>query len=270
MRFNWYFSFFCREILGIDLKHITLDDTNMRTRLLAFIAECNDPFAREVCYHPECWRKYVRPIDNSSSTSLPLQGVRRQEVDQKMLQHVKSVIFEENEPRTLTGLLKDYNQLLDNHNFQRCEKSSNLRRMLEKEFGDRICFHVRFQKNQSTIVYDVSNGGSFIEAAINAWGVSEDNLINNVAKRLESSLKESTPLSWPPHAEDLESVAEPPLQLVKLLTWLQNTAKKIDPGACDDSRIVALADILHAFITKKRSIFQVGISTSYTNTCIIF
>lgn len=61
--------------------------------------------------------------------------------------------------------------------------------MLEKEFGDKIDFHVKFQKNQSTIVYDVSNAGSFIEAAINAWGVSQDSLINNVHRRLQSSLK---------------------------------------------------------------------------------
>lgn len=134
--------------------------------------------------------------------------------------------------------------------------------MLEKEVGDRFGFRVRFQKNQSTIVYDVSNGGSFIEVAINTWGVSEDNLIKYVARRLQSSWKESTPLSCP--------LAQPPLQFVRLLTYLQSPAKKIDRGACDDSRIVALVDIFDAFITKKRSIFQVGISKSYTNTYIVF
>ena len=111
----------------------------------------------------------------------------------------------------MTGLLKNYNQLLDDPNFQRCEKTSNLRRMLEKGFGDKIGFHVRFQKNQSMIVYDVSNGGSFIKAALNAWGISGDNLINNVFRRLQSFLKDSKPLLWPPLAKDLESVAEPPL-----------------------------------------------------------
>lgn len=65
----------------------------------------------------------MHPFNNDSSSSLPLQNVRRHKVYQKMLQHVKLVIFEENEPRTLTGLLKDYNQLLDNNRFQRCEKA---------------------------------------------------------------------------------------------------------------------------------------------------
>ena len=58
--------------------------------------------------------------------------------------------------------------MLSNHNFPKCEQTSKLKSILEKEFGDAIGFHNRFQKNQSSIVYDVSKGGSYIEAAINA------------------------------------------------------------------------------------------------------
>lgn len=94
--------------------------------------------------------------------------------------------------------------------------------MLEKEVGDRFGFRVRFQKNQSTIVYDVSNGGSFIEVAINTWGVSEDNLIKYVARRLQSSWKESTPLSCP--------LALPPLQFVRLLLACKVLLRKLIEG----------------------------------------
>lgn len=78
-----------------------------------------------------------------------------------MLTHVRKVIFQDNEPRTLKGLLEDYNHLLSNYNFKKCERTSVLKTLLQKEFKDANGFHNRFQKNQSCIVYDVSKGGNY-------------------------------------------------------------------------------------------------------------
>ena len=111
----------------------------MKSRLVTFIAACTDPFADEIRYHPTCWRKYIRPTSDDYN-SIPYQNVQRMEIDQLMFIHVRKVIFQDNELRTLKGLLDDYNYLLSNHNFPKCERTSKLKSILEKEFGDTIGF----------------------------------------------------------------------------------------------------------------------------------
>ena len=59
--------------------------------------------------------KYISIKDNDNE--LPYQNVQFEEAKQLFLKHVKKVIFEENEPRTLKGLMDDYNDILTNHNF---------------------------------------------------------------------------------------------------------------------------------------------------------
>ena len=148
-----------------------MEDTNLRERLLVFISSCSDPFATEIRYHPECWRRYLSNV-KVSDERLPFQNVHIEEVKQLFLNHVSKVIFEENEPRTLKGLMDDYNGMMTNYNFQAINRTANIKEMLEKEFGESIGFHNRLHKNKSAIVYDVSKARSFIELAINFWRVS--------------------------------------------------------------------------------------------------
>ena len=63
-------------------------------------------------------------------------------------------------------------------------KTSTIKNMIQKEFNKEIGFHNRYHKNKSTIVYDTSSGGSFVEAAIHSWGVDDEQLLNTVARRL--------------------------------------------------------------------------------------
>ena len=153
--------------------------------------------------------------------SIPYQNVQRMEIDQLMFIHVRKVIFQDNEPRTLKRLLDNYNHLLSNHNFPKCERTSKLKSILKKEFGDVVGFHNRFQKNQSSIVYDASKGGSYIEAAINAWGISDDDLLRNIASRLRKKTKNFTNLTWPPHPKHLDTTPDMPEVLLKFLIWLK-------------------------------------------------
>ena len=152
------------------------------------ITGCTDSFATEIRYHPACWRKYISNTKNEVE-DLPYQNVQLQEVKQLLFNHAKNVIFEENEARTLKGLLEDYNKMLENYNFKRCERMSILKEMLQKKFGQSIGFHNCFQKNQSYIVIDVSRGGTYIEATSNFWRISEDDMLKNVAKTLKEKAK---------------------------------------------------------------------------------
>jgi len=101
-----------------------------------------------------------------------------------------------NEPRTLNGLLLDYQNMMSNFGLSIYSiKTSRIKELLINEFKDKIGFHKRYQRNQSTIVYDASQGSSFIEAAIYTWGVSDEQLINTVARCLKSQMTSSTQLA---------------------------------------------------------------------------
>ena len=165
-----------------------------------------------------------------------------------MFIHVGKVIFQDNESRTLKGLLDDYNHLLSNHNFPKCERTSKLKSILKKEFGDVVGFHNRFQENQSSIVYDVSKGGSYIEAAINAWGISDDDLLRNVASRLRNKTKNFTNLTWPPHPKHLDTTPDMPEVLLKFLVWLKYPTRKPEECTMNNPQIVALGDLLLAYL----------------------
>ena len=70
------------------------------------------------------------------------------------------------ELRTLKGLLADYNEMLDNHNMTTCNNTTSLKRLLQKQFGNILGFHKRYHANKSTIVYDTTCGGSYVESAM--------------------------------------------------------------------------------------------------------
>ena len=120
----------------------------MRSRLVTFMDACNDPFATEIRYHPNCWRKYI----TYSEKNIPLQGVKYEEVKIMMINHIKDNIFVRNELRTLVNLLHDYNQLLRNFNFEAIERTSSLKTMIDAEFGETVGFYQGIQKNRSWTV----------------------------------------------------------------------------------------------------------------------
>ena len=226
----------------------------MKSRLVTFIAPSTDPFADEIRYHPICWRKYICPTSNDYD-SLPYQNVQRMKIYQLMFIHVGKVIFQGNQPRTLKRIFGNYNHLLSNHTFPKCERTSKLKSILEKEFGDAIGFHNRFQKNQSSIIYNVSKGGSFIEATINAWRISDDDLLHNVASQLRNKTKNFTNLTWSPHPKHQDNLPDMPEELLKFLVWLKYPTCKPEECTMNNSYIVALEDLLLTYIVNKQTKF---------------
>ena len=229
-------------------------DAATRDRILAFIRECNDPFARDVRYHKKCWMNNVRQLYDADDLS-HCQDLRPQEATALFINHVKECIFENKEPRTLAGLLSDYNNIRHNFNMEKVTNRATVRVILEKEFGASIGFHRRYQANQSIIVYDKSAGGDFIEAAINAWGIDDELLLQNTAKRLREKFSTQVPYSWPPGAESMERFTEPPLLIRKFISWLS------DPSTsnCEksDSSVLMLSDLIWSQLTGKRTSLKV-------------
>lgn len=86
------------------------------------------------------------------------------------------------------------------------------------EFSDRIGFHFPYQRNQSDLVYDMSGGGSYVEAALSSIDVSSEQLVRNVAKRLRDDIISVKLVPWPSRVEELEEEEELSPLMVQLLS----------------------------------------------------
>ena len=104
---------------------IYIEDDTVKQRLDALITSIPDAhtaFGLEIRYHRSCWRTYVS--DHKTLT-------------EESAQHLQ-VIFEDHEFRTLQGLLKDYKRVVANYGHDPQVKSSYLKELLQKEFGESI------------------------------------------------------------------------------------------------------------------------------------
>ena len=243
------------------LHTVHLEDRTMRERLDTLIESIPDAqrvFGLEIRYHRKCWRKYVSNIKQlTDETTQHLQHVNLREVQTICFDHVRQVIFEDNEFRTLQGLMKNYMRIISNYGHNSTVQSSYLKELLVKEFGESIGFHERNRKNVSELVYDTSAGAAYIEASISSLGVSNEQLILNVASRLKQQVLDTHNLPWPPYIHELERNENLSDLLVKLITWLKC------PSMCavDDSPVVrSIASLLTSYITGKRTAFKVNIS----------
>lgn len=242
---------------------VYLQDSRMRDRILTLIDAIPDPFAAEIRYHRSCWKKYVSPSKSSEEDQLHVQDIRLFEVREMFFKHVRQIVFEDHELRTLQSLLSDYKALLRNYGFDPSgKKSSNIKEMLQEEFGEKIGFHNRYRKNESALVYDTSAGGSYIEAAIYSLGVSDDQLLNNVARRIKEALVSIPGMAWPPSVEELETPQAPDDMLLKFLTWLKTPHMQNFEECSRDPVIHALASLLLSYVTGKSSVFQTQLSVT--------
>ena len=72
----------------------------------------------------------------------------------------------------------------------------------------------RPQRNYSELVYDMSGGGSYVEASLSSIGVSSEQLVHEC---LRDDMKSIKPVPWPPRVEELEEEEELSPFMLKLL-----------------------------------------------------
>jgi len=135
--------------------------------LIASIPDCETAFGLEIRYHHSCWRRYIsdhKPLSDESTQHL--QGVNLREAQALFFHRIRQVIFEDHVFRTLQSLLQIYKRIISNHGHNSVVKSSYLKEILIKEFGEDIGFHECSQKNVSELVYDKTAVGTYVEAAV--------------------------------------------------------------------------------------------------------
>lgn len=126
-----------------------------------------------------------------------------------------------------------------------------------KEFGDEIEFHERLQKNASEVVFDTAAGGTYIEAALCSIGVSDQQLMKNVAEQIHKNVLETRTVQWPPFIHELEKKEKLDELLSQMITWMK-CPEKI---SIDDSAIVRMiVSILTSYITGNCTTFQANMA----------
>jgi len=101
-------------------------------------------------------------------------------------------------------------------------KSSYLKELLINVYQDTVGFKERREMNKCEWVYDVRGGGDYIDAAMSSLGISDEQLLQNVAQRVSKREKSTPTVAWPPNnVDDLEEGEEVCKLLVQLLTWLK-------------------------------------------------
>lgn len=237
---------------------IVLQDDKMRDRINRLIDSVTDPFSTEIRYHHKCWLKYVGAYQKLSVEEQPmvLNQVTFREAQTTFLNHTRRVICESHEIRTLQGLLSDYKNIVGNYGFPTSGvKSSYVKELLLREFGDKIGFHVRPQKNESEVVYDTDGGASYIEATISSLGISNEQLVENVASKLRSEIKQMKPIPWPPQVAELEQEETLPTLVVQVISSLKKP--KHDEH---DSKACALASMITYYVNGKPTITTTNLS----------
>ena len=162
------------------------------------------------------------------------------------VQHVQATVFDLHEPRTLQGLFIDYKNILSEFGQEvNAIKTSFIKSILENKFDDSIGFHDRFQKNESTLVFDATRCGSFLESAIICWGLSPEQLMKNVALQIKEKAKHLQQMQWPPTIEEACEKMDDNL-LTEFVSWLRSP----NPNEVKDlPKVYAIASLLQSFIT---------------------
>ena len=240
---------------------VRLEDKETRMRLdtlIASIPDCHTAFGLEIRYHRKCWREHIsdkKPLTNESSQHL--QHVNLREAQALFFEYIQQVIFKDHEIRTLQSLLQDYKRIISNYGHDSAVKSSYLKDILIKEFQDDIEVHERPHRNVSEIVYDTRAAGTYIEAALLSLGISDEQLLKNVASRLNKQISQTNTIPWPPLIPEVEREEEYIELIMKLITWLKYPNKKV----VDESpRVRTISSILTSYVTGKRTAFATNLS----------
>ena len=86
-----------------------VQDPELKLRLQTCVNSISDPFSTEIWYHDSCRKECLRPIFSTDETSeRNLQDVTEKDVEQNFINYVNETIVNDEEPRTLKNLCKDY------------------------------------------------------------------------------------------------------------------------------------------------------------------
>ena len=96
-------------------------------------------------------------------------------------------------------------------------------------------------------------GGSFLESALNSWGLPIEDLLNNVARQVNEEAKNLPHMSWSPSIANLSKEFSENF-FTKFVGWLIKPERK-EPDLTPE--VYAMASLLQSLVTNKKTKFQV-------------
>ena len=220
----------CKQKLWLKFKAsvMYIPDVQLKTRIQTFIEATTDPFSTEVWYHDSCRKMYIKPVYNTLYTIKPvyntlytikpvyntlytsaeredLQNVSENEIEQNFINYISTTILDDEEPKTLKCLCKEYTDMLLNFGFFKTIKSDRMKDLLICNFGEKIGFHPQIQRNKSDIVYSTEKGKTYFEAIINGSEITDAELFFIAANRMRERIKgyKKNRMEWPPSVNNL-------------------------------------------------------------------
>ena len=223
-----------------------VQDPELKLRLQTCVNSISDPFSTEIWYHDSCRKECLRPIFSTDETSeRNLQNVTEKDVEQNLINYVNETIVNDEEPRTLKNLCKDYSNMLENFGLYKTVKSDHIKDLLILHFGDAIGFRTRHERNKSAIVYSRRTGQTYYEAVLNGSEVTNEYILSIACNRLRINIKKDTRyyMPWPPNLNDLCNKNKSESVMIKFLRNLRKTKL----GSKNDAEIYFLGECIHTY-----------------------
>lgn len=261
---------FCFQALQFD------NDENRKIRISSKVNNSSILF-----YHRSCYKTYeknrMREINDLASERVLWVQNKKEEAFLKLCYFIEEHIDKQKEVFTLCDILFQYeefqrdmdiytNEIRDSSD-NRCEIKS-LRAKLQLHFGDEIGFHLRYRRNESSIVYFKKHGGAYVESALNCSNVTSS-LIANMSTNLHNLHKDSDAIPWPSEVLNLKENSVPN-DVHNLVAFLANPEFKMVDGRAVVSKSIEpsvrfISEALMGLITKKRQPMLVGLSIGIHN-----
>ena len=227
--------------------------------LVESISALTDAFAADIYYHKHCWMQYVVNTQMRKDEEMHLQGVSYSEMQTLFLRKVDEIIFTDHEIRSLQSLLQEYKDTANEYGFTVGDlKSSYLKEILVKEFGEAIGFKSRAERNRSELVFDTNGSGDYVESAMSSLGITDEQLLRNLAPRLSQKIRSEHSLNFPPRIDQLEDDENLSTDLLKLLYWMKNPEKS--KSFEDDPLLTTLGSLITYYVTGKRTSSAISIA----------
>ena len=154
-----------------------LKDQKMGERLVTLIALIPKDNLLQMIFIiiKQCWDKYLSSANCSKHwDNAPDRTV--EEVNAVFIDHVQEMVFCLNEPQALTGLLINYKNMFDLCGEEKDYRTLYIKSLFSDEFKEEIGFQNCVQKNESMLVYDRGDGGTFLGPAVNSWWLNIEDL----------------------------------------------------------------------------------------------
>ena len=90
-----------------------VQDPGLKLKLQTCVNSISNQFSTEIWYHDSCGKKCFRTIYSTDETSEQnFQNLTEKDVEQNFINYVNEGVVNDEEPRTLKSLCKDYSDML--------------------------------------------------------------------------------------------------------------------------------------------------------------